>query len=98
MMDCKPMTTLMNSNLKLLQDDSSEAFDLTVYRQLIGSLMYLVKHQTEHLFCSERIEPIYGGSKTGSLDNDKACAQVPEGYNWIWTQLCLGSENGAARI
>ena len=42
MMDCKPMTTLMNSNLKLLHDDSSEAFDPIVYRQLIGSLIYLV--------------------------------------------------------
>ena len=42
MMDCKPMTTPMNSNLKLLSDDSSEPFDTTMYRQVIGSLMYPV--------------------------------------------------------
>ena len=50
MMDCKPMTTPMNSNLKLLQDDSSEAFDPTVYRQVIGSLMYLVNTRPDIWF------------------------------------------------
>jgi hypothetical protein len=50
MMDCKPMTTPMNSNLKLLQDDSSEAFDPTVYRQVIGSLMYLVNTRPDICF------------------------------------------------
>ena len=39
MMDC--MTTPMASNLKLLSDASSETIDATMYRQMIGSLMYL---------------------------------------------------------
>jgi len=50
---------------------------------------------------SERIEAINiirPPTKTGSLESGKACAQVLEGYNWIWTQLCLRSEDGAARI
>ena len=50
MMDCKPMTTPMNSNLKLLSDDSLEPFDPTVYRQLIGSLMYLVNTRPDICF------------------------------------------------
>ena len=50
MMDCKPMTTPMNSNLKLLHDDSSELFDPIVYRQLIGSLMYLVNTRPDICF------------------------------------------------
>ena len=41
MMDCKSMTTPMESKLKLLSDDSSESVDATMYRQMIGSLMYL---------------------------------------------------------
>ena len=41
MMDCKAMTTPMASNLKLLSDASSESIDATMYRQMIGSLMYL---------------------------------------------------------
>ena len=40
-MDCKAITTPMASNLKLLIDASSEAVDATMYRQMIGSLMYM---------------------------------------------------------
>ena len=41
-MDCKAMATPMASNLKLLSNASSEAVDATMYRQMIGSLMYLM--------------------------------------------------------
>ena len=41
MIDCKAMTTPMTTNLKLLNDDTSETVDATLYRQIIGSLMYL---------------------------------------------------------
>jgi hypothetical protein len=44
MLDCKSMATLMVSNLKKLCEPSSNSdlIDPTMYRQLIGSLMYLV--------------------------------------------------------
>ena len=38
MLDCKAMTTPMDTNLKLLSDDPSELVDMTQYRQIIGSL------------------------------------------------------------
>ena len=41
MMDCKAMSTPMASNLKLLSDASLDLVDATMYRQMIGSLMYL---------------------------------------------------------
>ena len=41
MMDCKSMTTSMTTNLKLFGDTTSGKTDATVYRQMIGSLMYL---------------------------------------------------------
>jgi len=50
MLDCKSMATPMNSNLKLLCDDTSEPFDPTVYRQVIGSLMYLVNTRPDICF------------------------------------------------
>ena len=37
MLDCKAMDT----NLKLLSDETSELVDMTHYKQIIGSLMYL---------------------------------------------------------
>ena len=41
MTDCEAMATPMASNLKLLSDASSETVDATMYRQVIGALMYL---------------------------------------------------------
>eukprot|EP01018_Ginkgo_biloba_P035138 Gb_12566 [translate_table: standard] len=41
MTDCKPISTPMETNNKLLLDDGSNLVDATLYRQLVGSLMYL---------------------------------------------------------
>ena len=41
MIDCKAMNTPMVTNLKVLNVDSLEIVDVTLYRQIIGSLMYL---------------------------------------------------------
>ena len=40
----------MASNLKLLSDASSETFDATMYRQMIGSLMYLANASLDICF------------------------------------------------
>jgi hypothetical protein len=44
MTDCKPMATQMVMNLKKLSKTSFDSGDIDphIYRQLIGSLMYLV--------------------------------------------------------
>jgi hypothetical protein len=41
MLECKSMNTPMETKLKLLVDTSSELVDATLYRQIIGLLMYL---------------------------------------------------------
>ena len=38
MLDCK----VMDTNLKLLSNETSELVDMTQYRHIIGSLMYLM--------------------------------------------------------
>ena len=40
MLECKAMATPMDTNLKLLANESLELVDVTQYRQIIGSLMY----------------------------------------------------------
>ena len=50
MMDCKEMATPMASNLKLLSDASLESVDATMYRQMIGSLMYLTNTRPDICF------------------------------------------------
>ncbi|XP_059073404.1 uncharacterized mitochondrial protein AtMg00810-like [Cryptomeria japonica] len=44
MVDCKPLATPMETNLHKLKDEAenSEPADVTLFRQIIGSLMYLV--------------------------------------------------------
>jgi hypothetical protein len=50
MLECKPMNTPMEAKLKLLVDTSSELIDATLYRQIIGSLMYLTNTRPDICF------------------------------------------------
>ena len=49
-LDRKAIATHMASNLKLLWDASSESVDATMYRQTIGSLMYLTNTRLDICF------------------------------------------------
>jgi hypothetical protein len=40
MLECKAMVIPMVSNLKFLQDTTLEIMDSTLYRKIVGSLMY----------------------------------------------------------
>jgi hypothetical protein len=50
MMYCKSMPTPMVTNLKLLSDTSSETVDATMYRRIIGPLMYLTNTRPDICF------------------------------------------------
>jgi hypothetical protein len=50
MLECKSMNTPMETKLKLLVDTSSELIDATLYRQIIGSLMYLTNTRPDICF------------------------------------------------
>jgi hypothetical protein len=50
MMDSKPMTTPMITNLKKLRSSDSSLVDPTSYRKLVGSLMYLVNTRPDICF------------------------------------------------
>ena len=50
MLECKAMDTPMDTNLKLLYDESPELVDMTRYRQIIESLMYLTNTRLDICF------------------------------------------------
>ena len=50
MMDCKSMSTPMTTNLKLFGDTTSGMIDATIYRKMIGSLMYLTNTRPDICF------------------------------------------------
>ena len=81
MMEYKAIATPMASNLKLLNDASSESLDATMYHQMIGSLMYLANTRPNICFCCEHVEPILDRSEKCSLDCCKAYSEIPEGYS-----------------
>jgi hypothetical protein len=49
-LECKVMNTPMETNLKLLVDSSPELVDATLYRQIIGLLMYLMNIKPDICF------------------------------------------------
>ena len=50
MIDCKELTIPMASNLKILSGASSKLVDAMMYRQMIGSLMYLMNMRPDICF------------------------------------------------
>jgi hypothetical protein len=50
MLECKSMNTPMEAKLKLLVDTSLEFIDATLYRQVIGSLIYLTNTRPDICF------------------------------------------------
>jgi hypothetical protein len=64
MLECKPLNTSMEAKLNLLVDTSSELIDATLYRQIIGSLMYLMNTRPDICFAVNTlsqllVEPIH---------------------------------------
>ena len=59
MMECKPATTPMEVNLHKLKDDMNkfEPVDPTYYRQIIGSLMYLVNTHLDICYAIHALSP-----------------------------------------
>jgi hypothetical protein len=50
MLDCKEMSTPMVSNLKLLQDTTSETVDVALFRKMVGSSMYMTNRRLDICF------------------------------------------------
>ena len=56
MLDCKEMKTSVVTDLNHLNDDSSERVDVTLYKHIIGSLMYLMNTRPDICFFCKHLE------------------------------------------
>ena len=59
MMDCKTMTTPMESNLKLLSVAPLESVDAMMYRQISCSLMYLTNTRSDICFTVNTLRHVH---------------------------------------
>eukprot|EP00253_Pinus_taeda_P031643 PITA_31643 len=64
MQDCKPATTLMEPGLKLLAQSSSPLVDETLFRQLVGSLIYLTATRPDISFATSKKQQAVALSST----------------------------------
>ena len=60
MEDCKPMAIPLVSNSRKIDASGSDGFDPTLYRQLIGSLMYLVNNRLDINFAVKSLSQFMG--------------------------------------
>jgi hypothetical protein len=87
MLECKSMNTPLETKLKLLVDTSSELVDATMYRQIIGSLMYLMNTRSDICFVVNNFESVSGRAQTCSPCSCKTSDEIPQGYVEIWSFL-----------
>ena len=78
MLDCKAMTTPMDTNMKLLFDESSELVDVAKYRQIIGSLMYLMNTRPYICFAVNTLSQYLVKPRRVHLNSCKSCDEVPK--------------------
>ena len=81
MMECKAMTTPMQSNLKLLSDASSNMVDATMYHQMTGSLMYLTNMRPDICFVVNTLSQFLTYSKNVHLIAAKHILRYLRGTN-----------------
>lgn len=86
MMDCKPMTTPIITNLRRLRSFESSLVDPTRYRQLIGSLMYLVNTRPDILFVVNFLSQ-FQLSRSMSLDSSQAHSEKSARYKPLLPEI-----------
>jgi hypothetical protein len=71
MEDCKPMATPYDNRTgrRVVHSEETDVVDPTIYRQLIGSLMYLDsgQHQARHLLRCQHHQLVHGGAEVIDL-------------------------------
>ena len=89
MLECKPMNTPMEAKLKLLVDTSSDLIDDTLYRQIIGSLMYLTNTRPNICFSMNTLSQFLVEPRGVHLPGQHhiMVSAMMEIMNILWSQL-----------
>ena len=105
MMDCKAMTTPMASNLKLFSNVSSDLVDAMMYRQMIGSLRYLMDMIPDTFFVVNTLRHVHLVVSKGTVDyglkyeeNQKINLEGYVDSDWVVSSIDRKSTSSAASV
>jgi hypothetical protein len=76
MLECKSMNTPMETTMNILVDTSLELVDATLYRQIIGSLMYLMNTGPDICFFVNTLSQFLVEPRRVHLVAAKTCDEV----------------------
>ncbi|KAL4355035.1 hypothetical protein GQ457_06G000650 [Hibiscus cannabinus] len=68
MLDCKPISTPMDPNIKLQAEEGKDLEDTTMYRQLVGSLIYLTLSRPDIAYAVGVVSRYMSNPKKPHLD------------------------------
>jgi hypothetical protein len=85
------MATLMVTNLKKLHDavTGSDPVDPTQFRQLIGSLLYLVHTRPDICYAVSALSQFMSSPEAYPLDCCETCLAVSQRHSGLWTAIHL---------
>jgi hypothetical protein len=91
MMDCNSMSTPMVTNLRKLHDSDtgSDLVDPTMYRQLIGSLMYMIHTRPDICYAVIAMSQFITELRQGHLGGSKAHLQISQRNHYLWSKIYI---------
>jgi hypothetical protein len=87
MSSCKPATTPLEVRLKLHINDDSNLVDATIYRQLVGSLIYLTTTRLDISFTINMVLRFMSEPKELHWKTVKRILDIFAWYGWLWFSL-----------
>ena len=79
MIDCKPMSTPMDPNVRLQEDEGKDLEYVTMYRLLVGSLIYLTLTRPDILYPVGVVNRYMSNPKKTHLDKVKHILRYVKG-------------------
>lgn len=96
---CKPMQTPLAGNWRKEDATSGEVVEATMYRQLVGSLMYLVtEHTTIFVLWDEPTKSSDGSTYQVVLEGNKTCIEIPQRHISVWIMVWMDKGSEATRL
>jgi hypothetical protein len=87
MTGCKPISIPLEQNVKLSADEGDLVEDTTMYRRIVGSLIYMTITRPDFELCSWSGESIHANTTKATFGCSEAHTEVHKAYLAVWNFL-----------